>query len=442
MVTPFALMLEGDVRTPEQWRGIFRKADGTDFFAVLVEKAALKKAGQKTNLFRLDFVGIIAFDQTSVVCMPKIYDTSTSASDADNLSKIVRCIQRYQQRVRSGVRSSDTLDGESLFDDAGPMLNVFIALMAWTRDHGIHRTEATTISDAHSSINWPYTFDNATAIHLRTGPVYTDLYGFADTEFESRLGLIQSIALLELHATFGLVAELWASKFDAVLQQCAQVRRDSQFLPFHQEDMREAILDAELHTTRDHDRELVNLLRQWFDTKGDFNKGMRLFGVNAFHTIWEDMCSVALGAEHSAEQHSRVASQAQHLIGARTIELSGQRPDQLLLEGDRVWIVDAKWYRASHDEFPSLPDVVKQIMYGLTVTSDYTVAANCFLLPILGATVGLTRLGDTKMFFNGLADPRFPTVDIIGADWNAILERYLSNSESSSISSRLKAMFP
>lgn len=441
-MTPFALMLEGEIRTSSQWKEIFRKAEGADFFIELVDKAALKKVGQKNNQYRLDFVGIIAFDKTTVFCMPKIYDSSTLAADATNLSKIVRCIQRYQQRVRSGVRSSDTLDGESLFDDAGPMLNVFIALMAWTLDHGIHRSEATTISDSHSSINWSYTFDNATAIHLRTGPVYTDLYGFADTEFESRLGLIQSIALLELHATFGLVAELWASKFDPVLQQCAQVRRDSQFLPFHQEDMREAILDAELHTTRDHDRELVNLLRQWFDTRGDFNKGMRLFGVNAFHTIWEDMCSVALGAEDSAEQHLRVASQAQHLIGTRTIELSGQRPDQMLLDGDRVWIVDAKWYRASRDEFPPLPDVVKQIMYGLTVTGDYTVAANCFLLPVLGGTAGLTRLGDTKMFFRGMMDPRFPPIDIIGGNWSTILERYLANSESSSISNQLRTLFP
>lgn len=442
MTKTVALMLEGEVRTSAQWMEIFLKTDDTDFFIELVDKAALKKVGQKNNQYRLDFVGIIAFNKTSVFCMPKVYDNLASATHATNLSNVVRCIQRYQQRVRSGVRSSDTLEGESLFDDAGPMLNVFIALMAWTRDHGIHRAEEAIISDTHSGIDWPYTFDNATAIHLRTGPVYTDLYGFSDTKFESRLGLIQSIALLELHTTFGLVAELWASKFDPVLQQCAQVRQESQFLPFHREDMHDAILDAELHTTRDHDRELVNLLRQWFDTKGDFNKGMRLFGVNAFHVIWEDMCSVALGAGNSAEQHSLVASQAQHTIGGRTIELSGQRPDQMLLEADRIWIADAKWYRASHDEFPPLPDVVKQIMYGLTVTDKYIVAANCFLLPMVGGTADLTSLGDTKMFFSGMVDPRFPQVDILGGDWSAFLERYLASSKSSSISDQLKALFP
>lgn len=441
-MTPFALMLEGEVRTSSQWREIFCTPEGTDLFGELVDKSALKKVGQKNSQYRLDFVGIIAFSKKSIFCMPKIYDSPGSAANATNLSNIVRCIQRYQQRVRAGVRSANTLDSEPLFDDAGPMLNVFIALVAWTRDHGIHRSEATVISDAHSSINWPYTFDNATAIHLRTGPIYTDLYGFADAASESRLGLIQSIALLELQSTFGLVADLWASTFDPVVQQCMQVQSDSHFLPFHHDDMREAILDAELHATRDHDRELVNLLRRWFDTRGDFNRGLRLFGVNAFHAIWEDMCSVAFGARNSAELHLHVASQAKHVIGTVAIELAGQRPDQLLLDGDRVWIADAKWYRASRNEFPPLPDVVKQMMYAQTVTSDFTVAANCFVLPIRDGVSKLTKLGDTQMYFRGAIDSRFPPVDIIGADWDAFLERYLANSNSTFIADQLRSLFP
>lgn len=378
---PPRLLLEGEVHPVNHWKFVFA-GNGIDVFQDLVNKGALKRVGNKAGYYRLDFVGIVAFHDRSIVCMPKIYDDGTGIVDARDLSKIVRCIQKYQQRVRLGIVTLDTLDGSPLLDDAGPMLNVFIALMAWTREHGIHQEEAAAISDAQSNIDWSYTFDNATAVHLRTGPVYTDLYGVSDVQLQSKLGLIQSVALLHLHSTFGLVAELWASKFDPMMQQCVQVLQDTSSPPLHYLEIQEAILDGERHATRDHDRELVVLLRQWFDSKGDFNKGPRLFGVNAFHTIWEDICSVVLDAENSGSIHLKIASQARYTIGKRELALARQRPDQVIQNGERIWVVDAKWFRTNLSEFPPLPDVIKQIMYGITVSDKYILVANCFIVPV------------------------------------------------------------
>ena len=78
------------------------------------------------------------------------------------------------------------------------------------------------------------------------------------------------------------------------------------------------------------------------------------------------MCAVALGPQGKS-QHSLLESQPVHDIGHAKLPLSSQRPDYLFNDADGILVADAKWYRSWRNEFPQLPNVVKQLVYGMSL---------------------------------------------------------------------------
>jgi hypothetical protein len=417
------ILIEGEIASLEEWKE--RLQCGRAEFDKLRSLGALRlSSGQKSNL-RLDFVGLLTLRENTFFAAPKLFGQEGKKLTELDVSRSVRCIQRYQSRLNNGATRAHSAD-EAFFEEAGSRLSLFLQLLAWTRDHGLHKEDLTSLFEDMNHIDWGDTLACGMTLHMRTGPVFSEYHSRREIGQPGELAVIQSKALLSLHEELGIVGHLWLSRHDPLFDVCRQHLEESVLFGTMPDISKTSLFEADLKATKDHDRELVELLKSWFESSPKGSQSLSLYGLNAFHVVWEDMCAVALGPQGKS-QHSLLASQPVHDIGHAKIALSSQRPDYLFNDANGILVADAKWYRSWRNEFPQLPDVVKQLVYGMSLDASKKVQANLFILPTADTGQAVSHLGTTSMLQGGKIDPRFPCIQIIGVDWDLLADAYISN---------------
>lgn len=68
-------------------------------------------------------------------------------------------------------------------------------------------------------------------------------------------------------------------------------------------------------------------------------------------------------------------------------------------------------------------------MYEMTIDMSKKVNANVFLLPSIDSGRLITRIGSTKMVLGDKPDARFPTIEILAVDWDAVVNAYIAGLE-------------
>lgn len=95
------------------------------------------------------------------------------------------------------------------------------------------------------------------------------------------------------------------------------------------------------------------------------------FGTNDFEYVWERLIDFNFGIDNKNFYFPRTSW---YLGSAGTHAKSALEPDTIMLEGDKVFILDAKYYRygdsADPAELPRSTSINKQITYGEYVATD------------------------------------------------------------------------
>lgn len=419
------VLVEGDVASPESWQNQLRcREDEIDRLARL---GILRKSPASRTDLRLDFSGILAMPSATYFAMPKIFGQGGKPVTDKDAFRALRCILRYQTRLTHRLARIPSND-EAFFDGVGSRLSLFLQLLAWTKDHGLHKETVTLISEDFDHVDWGDTIARGLTLHMRTGSVFPEYHGRSETPQSGDLATAQAAALLALHGELGLTGRFWISDFDPLLEMCRQQIADADQHTTSFEFLNSTISEADAHATKDHDKDLIAILKSWLESAPKGKRSSKMFGVNAFHVVWEDICRVALGATGVAD-HSKIASQPSYLIDGNDNPVGPQRPDHLFVRDDEVLIADAKWYRSWRGELPQLSDIVKQFMYGLSVNPSKNVSANIFLVPTFGLSGNVTRIGSTKMVSDEGLDIRFPAIEVIAADWDNLVDAYIAGIE-------------
>lgn len=419
------VLFEGETASPRDWQE--RLNCDAEEISQLIGIGALKRISTEKPELRLDFVGLLALKESVNFVLPKVFGPSARIPRTFDVFRTLRCIQRYQARSGRGLvrfRSAD----EGFYTEAGSKVSLFLQLLAWTRDHGLHEEETISRSDELNHVDWGDTFACGMVLHFRTGSAFSEYHGRRETGRPSELAVAQALALLDLHEGLGIVGRLWLSRHDPLFEMCASYILNTDQFCKSLDAVRSTVFEADLHATKDHDRELITILKRWLQTSSISDNFITLFGVNAFHVVWEDICTVALGHVGTAD-HSSIAAQAKHFLEGKEIVLASQRPDHLFEKAGEILIADAKWYRAWAGELPPLHDVIKQIMYEMTIDMSKKVNANVFLLPSIDSGRLITRIGSTKMVLGDKPDARFPTIEILAVDWDAVVNAYIAGLE-------------
>src|SRR3546814_2993969 len=78
--------------------------------------------------------------------------------------------------------------------------------------------------------------------------------------------------------------------------------------------------------TRDNDRELLELLKGFFNSSYRKSLSPIIYGVSSFHVVWEHMCVSLLNDFGISENHALIASQQSYNIRGNELNLEPQRP--------------------------------------------------------------------------------------------------------------------
>jgi hypothetical protein len=225
----------------------------------------------------------------------------------------------------------------------------------------------------------------------------------------------------------GPLSELWVDPTHSVVASMEEHFSPSSDPLDPAEGILRDLLDS---SNKDHERELAQILLDWTSEKSNFRVGPRLLGVTGFHSVWEDMCRVCLSSAQLPQSHREIASQPWIAIEDVWTELPSQRPDILVSTATSVGILDAKWYTFDAGDYPSTPDVVKQMVYQLSLlNTGQKTSLNCFLLPT--TEIGIVAKKAGRILMGGQDhDIRFPQIDIVAVEWAALADRYSSHTSS------------
>ncbi|SOC21695.1 LlaJI restriction endonuclease [Rhodobacter sp. JA431] len=423
MVGLVGTLIEGDTHSVPEWQGLLKVEASS--ITKLVNRNVLKKAPGAGGRYRMDFVGLISDTNGSAFVLPKVFDPARRPANSGDLLRVIRCIQLFERRSARNRRSGNVAETDFLFTDGESLISLFLSLLSWTRDHGLHVNDRDSLVTDPAIIDWLETVERGMALYFPHGLAFADAYGWNKSRSHSDLAVVQATALLDLYNSLNSISHIWISEYDAIIEACKDLLADTEADVQQRQSLKQVVLEADLHATKDHERWLVSTLRQWLEKRVPDGHALSLYGVNAFHVLWEDMCRVAFGA--SEISHTEFASQPNVTRLEGKISLAPQRPDLIASVPEGIVIADAKWYRYWRGDYPGTPDVTKQLMYELSASPSTPIVGNAFIVPVPddGAAVFET-IGHVGMESDGIADTRFRPIAIVGVQWNKAVDCYVS----------------
>ena len=170
---------------------------------------------------------------------------------------------------------------------------------------------------------------------------------------------------------------------------------------------------------------LVHYLREC--RKSD--AGSFVFGVEDFHTVWEQMLDETLsGVEHGWNEKLPRAVYEQY--GRKPVDAPERRmlTDTVLKTPSGYQIVDAKYYGGtSQTTVPGWPDVAKQMFYAMalkSVVGDNVSIRNCFVFPGPVPTGAEYNTVQMRATVDGSVVTSFPPVECLYMDVGEVMEAY------------------
>lgn len=116
------------------------------------------------------------------------------------------------------------------------------------------------------------------------------------------------------------------------------------------------------------------------------NNSQFYFGTDNFETIWEKLIDKAFGINNKEDYFPKSKWNLQY---GKTRSLHPLQPDTIMIYNDKMYIIDAKYYRYGHtgnpQDLPNASSINKQITYGEYIQRTKEVDGeniyNAFLLP-------------------------------------------------------------
>ncbi|MFA5593252.1 MAG: LlaJI family restriction endonuclease [Micavibrio sp.] len=419
---PSSILYEGAIGSSDDWQ--LRLNVSKQIIEDLQSQSILRKVSGNLGL-RLDYVGLISFKDQTYFALPKIYN-ETDDDITTNLQSVFSCLQQYFFRKKARRISFSEAGEGTFFDDAGAILDLFLALLKWTQEHGFYQSDSKVRYDEYSHVNWRQTISEKFPVNFGTSLVYVEPIGYRVNKDNNQITELQAFAMLDLVKKIGPLSEIWLSTYDEIILSAKNIIINSDHYYGDRASISNAIDELIFSSNKDFDRELLDLLAAWIDL--DYKaSNLQLYGTNAFHFVWEDMCVSFFQRHSELKQHSKFASQPVLISGETFAQIGPQRPDILFEIEESIWIADAKWYDFDKGDRPPLHDIVKQMTYQTTILPDKKTGQNLFLLPGVGGEKCVDG-GYIEMQYMERRDPRFPKIKIIRINWENALEIYLDTS--------------
>ncbi len=414
-------LYEGQVMSSLAWQEQLRVTD-TSFRAFMADGIFVPSSAQA---FRLNFVGVLFTDNEAFTVLPKIFRNSVETKNASLQYDVVACIRRYIASVRRRTRHAEASETLSLKDEGAKIIDVFLSLVDWTLDRGIHSERIEAHGFDSSDIDWGATMRDGIPLHIGRSVVYSEITSREITNRYGPLAQIQAKALLAMHQGLKPASLLWLDENDPILEMAADVIAsfdENENVSVHTET---DLLEYMNGCNQDHDKELAGILFEWLSGVQRGIDRPSAYGTTAFEYVWEDMCREIVRELGDLTSHEEIASQPLYVFPHTNKKPQGQRPDILRQLPDGIVILDAKWYDADSRDWPGTQDVIKQMMYQASVANNLRVICNAFLVPTCMYGQEIFCVGRACMANSSeKIDERFPEVELLAVPWNLAYAAY------------------
>lgn len=330
-----------------------------------------------TNRESDTFVGIQCKD--GELCFNFPMGFPKSLDDEECRKDIILVLSSIANTV--GREDSELLrDNGHAFVDGFP-IQAYFYLISDFIEHGYYKeTEVCFRKDKRGKIDWRKTINRIDPCFQSGNAIYLDYIVRKTTINEDEMiTLIHKFCVYESFERVGWI-------FTDILPERPQIK-------YNQELFKVIITDKLNQTFNDEKRRLfTNMLSIICNERSIDSPKTFMYGTNRYEYVWERMIDSVFGIKNKERFFPRTHWKTQSGIH----DNSCLEPDSIMIYGNDVYILDAKYYKYGLTDIPSdLPDsssINKQITYGEYVASQdeftdkYDKIYNAFIMPFSSDT--------------------------------------------------------
>jgi len=349
---------EEDVLSISELTDLFSGSTITKF----LERGVIQPSG--TDLFRVTFVGVVIADGRAIQIIPKIFDPSL-VSVPEVMLQVVRSLRRYARWLPNVNEDAPFIDANARRE----RLNI-IAIADWlisdySRNGIYRRLRHHEIVNGDGMLNWKRTIERMSPVISGRSPIYTDV--ITRNSSQDREHLISRLHKYVIEHSFKdygyLMGYAPLSLDHEPFEPLSDLPNISVCINRVNSEIQNAFSDRALH--------LLSMIRSWLEARMVAVKsGLALYGMSAFHVVWEQACSHLIGNQRESWQGFIPRPQWKSSNGE--VQSSETfRPDivnQINGPGGKyLLIADAKYYRLTMPPAlsgqPGVNDIAKQLWY-------------------------------------------------------------------------------
>lgn len=414
----------------------------------LLETDNLEKlnAELEGNMYVFKYVGILLIGDVCLLIYPKYANSylNDSTNGYQQLKQLISVIRKYQSKEQK-IGFSNQLDADNF-----NLLSIALELIYSYYDHGLYGNDKQIIEqNGYGEILWEKTINESTAYFSNCLPVYLDTFTVNQENNEQDY-------FRRLHAF--ILTEVCKKLKDVLLIldidniNISSEKRDhlgsNEYISYRisQE------LSSQFVTYKQN---ILNLMKKYIEENYGKSSSTTIsfVGTNSFNLVWEDVCSVVmddcinksikeLGLSYSKNPKQStllsdvIAKPKWKHNSSGNVHVANKTliPDIVTINGNRLSIYDAKYYKIRLDDKgvdkqPGVGDITKQYLYELAYKdfakeNNLVIDSNAFLMPTDGKEE--KKVGTASMdIFYGLGDIRLHDIDVILKPCEEMYEIYL-----------------
>ena len=317
---------------------------------------------------KFNFVGIICKADNLILVFPKNYkEDDLSKLTQEDLKKEFRVIYRVLLNINQKSANKGDSEVDIIETDKGNNeLSIANSIIKDYIIHGIYNKSEELVSiDSDNEIHWESTISLVQPLFSKKRPIYPNLYSFSSfTQEDYIITQIHKWSVNYCLKKYGDILFNQKPVFDnEVVSELSEIGNTDYLLNCINKEHNEVFTDRNI--------QLLKLVRSLIkDNLAKKNKEI-IFGTTSFNMVWEEVCQLIFNNkkdEYKKEIHD--LSKPTWELGERW-KGSPMIPDILSLSGERVFTIDAKYYKVNnnisgvftYDSYPSVGDIAKQFLY-------------------------------------------------------------------------------
>ena len=355
-----------------------------------------------------DFVGLKFIDGQPRITFPRGFRLSNDENQIrKDILRLLATIQRFSGRHEGSTNTS--LDGE--INLSFPILSYQHIIKDYLA-HGYYVERETQYKDGtRGKINWKRTVQKKQPVYNNGNIVYLDC--IVKTNKINSNNLITRIHEYCVRESFEKLGWLYLS--NDTLPKKTQIR-------FNKRMFSSVIQDALNNTYNDSKRLLFTSMLNIINSKEESvdSTEKEAFGVNRFEYIWEKLVDYVFGEDNKDEYFPHATW---HIISGNKVTSSALEPDTIMLYKDKIYILDAKYYKYGITQnplhLPGSSSIEKQIVYGEYVETCKNISKDKIYHAFVMPYDSCDELVPYKFVSVGTAD--WKPYDDMSANYNYVL---------------------